>query len=174
MIGFAAGGKGDDFQDGTGWISGNQTGGGANYLCLPQDPHLNHSTPGQHDTRSRIFQAEYRSFDDGPLKSKHGHDSPCATCQTRGGRTQVLMIPAITNCPGGWNKEYDGYLVAARWNNPRTEYVCMDRSPESIPGGNANTLISFFFQVEIVVSPETTLPPAYVTGSELTCVVCTM
>ena len=164
MKGFAAGGKSDD----------DQKGGGANYLCLPHNPHLNESIPGQDDTRSRIFPAEYRSFDEGPLNSKHGHDTPCATCQTRGGRTQVLMMPASNICPDGWNKEYGGYLVAARWNHPRSEYVCMDRKPESIPDGNAERLISFFFQVEIIVSPETTLPPAYETGSELTCVVCTM
>ena len=163
MLGFAAGGK--VYYD-------QQKGGGANYVCLTQNPNFNQSTPGQDDSRSRIYPVEYRSWE-GPLKPQHNHDAPCAVCQTTGCRTQVLMIPSSTLCPNGWNKEYDGYLVTARWDTFRTTYVCLDGNPESIPGGNASAEISLFFKVEIV-NPDTSLPSNYETGKELSCAVCTM
>ena len=163
MLGFAAGGK----------SSADQKGGGANYVCLTQNPIFNQSTPGQDDSRSRIFPVEYRSWQEGPLKPQHKHDAPCAVCQTTGCRTQVLMIPSSTLCPSGWNKEYDGYLVASRWNFHRTNYVCLDGKPESLPGDEAEAQISYFFPVEIV-NPGSTLPSDYETGKELMCAVCTM
>ena len=163
LIGFAAGGKGDT----------DEQGGGANYVCLTQNPLFNQSTPGQDATRSRIFPVEYRSADKGSLNPHHFHDAPCAVCQTMGCRTQVLMIPSSTLCPSRWSKEYSGYLVAARWNLIRTTYVCLDGKPESLPGGDAQAKISYFFPVEIVNS-DTTLPSNYETGKELSCAVCTM
>ena len=84
------------------------------------------------------------------------------------------MLPSSTSCPDGWHKEYDGYLVAARWNHPRTEYVCLDRTPEVVPSSRSLGAISHFFQVEIVTTPGDGLPLAYESGKELTCAVCTM
>ena len=149
-------------------------GGGSNYLCLTNNPHFNQSEPYQQDSRARIYGVEYRSGHPGPVNPVHVHDAPCALCQSKESRTQVFMLPSSTSCPDGWHKEYDGYLVAARYNHPRTEYVCLDRTPETVPGSSADEALSYFFQVEIVVSPGDRLPVAYETGKELTCAVCTM
>ena len=119
--------------------------------------------------------AEYRSSKPGPIKPIHGHDAPCALCQSKESRTQVFMLPSSTSCPDGWHTEYDGYLVAARWNHPRTEYVCLDRNQEILPSSNKTfEAVSYFFQVEIVSTPGDVLPLVYETGKELTCAVCTM
>ena len=71
-------------------------GGGANYLCLPNDPsYLQYrSRSAEH---GYLYGAEYETSG-GPLSAFHNHNVPCAMCyvSTRG---TVLMIPGKTTCP---------------------------------------------------------------------------
>ncbi|XP_072018516.1 uncharacterized protein [Amphiura filiformis] len=164
--GVAAGGKGGDLG------IADVIGGGSNYLCLTRNPHFNQSVSGEQHTRSRIYGAEYRSANPGPLNISQFHDAPCTVCQSRAGRTQSIMIPATTHCPTGWTREYAGYLAAAHWSHPRTEYVCLDEDPETIPDTAERDQISLLFHVEIVSSQG--LPSEYVTGQDLTCAICTI
>ena len=170
ISGFTAGGKAGDGRDLDAVI--DAPGGGSNYLCLPHQPTFNNSIPEEQDTRSRIFGAEYRSNDPGALNPYHVHDAPCVMCQSRDGRTQSFMMPATTHCPIGWTREYHGYLTAARWNHPRTEYICLDSNPDVIPATERKETLSLLFHVEVISSDG--LPDAYVTGNDLTCAICTM
>ncbi|XP_072018580.1 uncharacterized protein [Amphiura filiformis] len=147
-------------------------GGGSNYLCLTRHPQFNESVSGKGESRSRIFGTEYRS-NAGAIHDYSNHNAPCVMCQSREGRTQVFMMPATTHCPTGWTREYAGYLVAARYDQVRTEYVCLDREPETIPetGGKENGA-SYFFHVEVVRSQG--MPAEYKTGKDLTCAICSM
>ncbi|XP_072018519.1 uncharacterized protein [Amphiura filiformis] len=171
-VGVAAGGKGGIWIPEPPNVVMDVIGGGSNYLCLTRNPHFNQSVSGEQDTRSRIYGAEYRGAEPGALNIYHMHDAPCVLCQSRAGRTQSFMMPATTHCPTGWTREYSGYLAAARWDHPRTEYVCLDQDPETIPDTAEKDEISLLFHVEIVSSQG--LPSEYVTGQDLTCVICTV
>ncbi|XP_072019230.1 short-chain collagen C4-like [Amphiura filiformis] len=150
-------------------------GGGSNYLCLPSKPQLRQSVSGIQDTRARIYAVNYRSGDPGALRKRHHHGAPCAFCQSREGRSQSFMMPATTQCPTGWTKEYDGILAAARWNHPRTEHVCLDRNLESTgktESDDNRAPISYFFEIE--VGKDSGFPSAYKPGDDLGCAICTM
>jgi len=98
--------------------------------------------------------------------------APCAFCYVQG-RSTVAMIPARTQCPDGWTIEYAGYLAAAYTRSTRaherTSYMCWDEAPEVAVGG-INQNQTRIYPVEVQCG---TLPcSVYITGRELTCVVC--
>ena len=81
------------------------------------------------------------------------------------------MIPGTHVCPGGWTSEYKGYLMATYHGHSHpTEYVCVDRTPEAVPGGHANINGALFFYVKTQCGA-LTCPPY--DARETTCVVCT-
>jgi len=96
--------------------------------------------------------------------------APCAVCYVAG-RSTILMVPARTQCPDGWTTEYTGYLVseANYLDRKRTNYICWDEAPEVETGG-LNQAQSHVYPVEVKCG---TLPCLdYISGRELTCVVC--
>ena len=97
-------------------------------------------------------------------------DIPCAVCEAVG-RGAALMIPGTHVCPGGWTSEYKGYIVSAHNQHTRTaEFVCMDLSPEGLPGGQMNENGALFNFVTTVCG---SLPcPPYIDSREMTCVIC--
>ena len=145
-------------------------GGGANYLCLPEDPEYSEYQPGDYGS-SYMHGAEYEAWRSGPLNDIDDHNVPCAVCYTSS-RVSVLMLPAKTTCPSNWILEYSGYLMSAHYNhNGRTTFECMDKEPESVPGGVADTNGALFYFIEATCNG---LPcPPYDTEKELTCAVCT-
>eukprot|EP00058_Branchiostoma_floridae_P011959 XP_002597447.1 hypothetical protein BRAFLDRAFT_80547 [Branchiostoma floridae] len=153
----------------------NHKGGGSNYQCLPADPEWGwHKDGFQNSRESYMYGAEYQiglagsPYDPGTI---HDRNVPCAVCHSPSRRAQ-LMIPARQTCPGGWAREYGGYLMTAHHTHSRTEFVCMDGEPEALPGGEGNEDGALFYVVE---SRCGSLPcPPYVEGRELTCVVCTV
>jgi len=159
----------------------NQGGSGSNFLCLHEDPQWKTYIDGDH-ANALIFGVEYELFNSGRYhnnvfsESNNGGNPlldnpvPCALCYV-GGRSTVAMIPARTQCPDGWTIEYAGYLVSesAISNRKRSSYICWDEAPKVAVGGTS--------QNQAVIYPVAvhcgTLPcSVYVTGRELTCVVC--
>jgi hypothetical protein len=151
------------------------SGGGSNYLCLPKDPiwgAYNESV----EKISKLYGAEYQNPLSLDLGNNNGqslfqHDVPCVVCQSQT-KTAVVMIPARNQCYSGWYPEYAGYLMTARSDAAigRTEFICMDGSPEAVPGGDANLNGAQFLNVEGVCGA---LPcPPYVARRDITCVVC--
>ena len=152
----------------------NQRGGGANYLCLPEQPQYSTYTTGVQMGRAYLYGAEYQAGgnwpnDNGPL-SLGDHNVPCAVCYTST-RGAVMMIPAQTTCPSSWTREYYGYLMADDRRHHRTMFECVDQSPQSVPGTLADTNGALFYHVEVKCNG---IPcPPYDTQKEVTCVVCT-
>ena len=148
-------------------------GGGANYLCLPEQPEYSTFTAGSQNGRALLYGAEYQTTngDNGPLRSVDDHNVPCAVCYapTRG---TVVMIPAQRSCPSSWTREYYGYLMANYHGFQRTMFECVDQSPQSIPGSMANTNGALFYHTEVKCNHGIPCPP-YDTQKEVTCVVCT-
>ena len=154
------------------WFS--QSGGGANYLCLPGQPQYSTYTAGSHDGRAYLYGAEYQtagSADNGPFSSVHNHNVPCAVCYTPT-RGTVVMIPARLTCPSSWTREYHGYLMANRHSYHRTLYECVDQSPQSVPGSLSDTNGALFYHTEVRCHHGVPCPP-YNAQKEVTCVVCT-
>ena len=155
----------------------SEQGGGANYLCLPEEPQYSTYTAGTQTGRAYLYGAEYQTGQgtgyNGPLISVHDHDVPCAVCYTSA-RGTVVMIPAQLTCPQSWTREYYGYLMAERYvrNHHRTMFECMDQNPQSIPGSEADTNGALFYHTEVKCSRGIPCPP-YDTQKEVTCVVCT-
>ena len=149
------------------WYS--QSGGGADRLCLPDNPNYLRYTNGVQGTRAYLYGAEYDAWESAPLSAVHNHNVPCAVCyaSTRG---TVMMIPGKTVCPSSWVREYYGYLMAERYTHHRSTFECVDHSPQSIPGSASNTDGALFYHVEARCHG---ICPPYTDGRELTCTVCT-
>ena len=144
-------------------------GGGANYLCLPNDPSYLQYTSGHQTERGYIYGTEYETRD-GPLSAFHDHNVPCAVCyvSTRG---TVLMIPAKTTCPSSWTQEYNGYLMTERYQNYRSMHECVDQNPDTVRGGTGSIDGALFYHVEATCHGIAC--PPYTAGRELACAVCT-
>ena len=151
---------------GTGW---NQSGGGANYLCLPKNPqYLKNGLPNGNTRFSYLYGSEYQDT----VFATHDHNVPCSVCYVSN-RATKLMIPARTTCPESWIEEYEGYLMAERHNHARNAvYECVDKDTESVSGSGANTDGALFYQVVATCNKGLPCPP-YVTTKTITCVVCT-
>ena len=151
------------------------TGGGANHLCMPNDPDYLTYRPGMQG-HSPVYGAEYHTHHGSvPLTAVHDHNVPCAVCYAST-RLAVTMIPAKTQCPSTWTLEYSGYLMSAYKGisgniHYRTMFECVDKNPDSIPGSASNVDGALFFHAEATC---TGMPcPPYDPQKELTCAVCT-
>ena len=151
----------------------SQQGGGANYLCLPEQPQYSTYTAGSQTFRAFLYGAEYEtgSYTTGPLHSVHEHNAPCAVCYAST-RETVVMIPAQLTCPSSWTREYYGYLMAELYNHHRSTFECVDISPQSVPGTIADTEGALFYHTEVNCNHGIPCPP-YDAQKEVTCVVCT-
>ena len=147
----------------------SKSGGGSNYLCMPDTPQYTLSyTPGS-QSYSEIHGAEYQY----PIAGSSNDNVPCAVCSAST-RVELLMIPARTSCPTGWTREYYGYLMSegSLWSDRyRTSFECVDKDQDSVPGSEANTNGALFFHVE--ANCNGLACPPYNNYKELTCVVCT-
>ena len=144
-----------------------QSGGGANYLCLPKNPdYLLNGLPSQ---GNYLYGAEYER--PVPFSNLDDHNVPCSVCYVDK-RVSKLMIPAKITCPSSWTQEYVGYLMAEHHTHARNAvYECVDKDAEPVPGNASNDNAARFYQV---VATCTGLPcPPYVTTKTITCVVCT-
>jgi len=149
-----------------------ERGGGANYLCLPEQPQYSTYTAGT-QYRAFLYGAEYQTagLDNGPLRSVNNYNVPCAVCYAST-RETVVMIPARLSCPSSWTREYYGYLMAEYYGHHRKMFECVDRNPQSVPGSLADTNGALFYHVEVKCHVGIPCPP-YDTQKEVTCVVCT-
>lgn len=145
-------------------------GGGANYICLPNNPSYLQYTSGHQSDREYLYGAEYETNENGPLLSVLNHNIPCAVCYVST-RETVLMIPAWTTCPSSWTQEYNGYLMSERYSHYRTMHECVDKSPESVPGSVGDSSEALFYHVEATCGGIAC--PPYTGGRELACAVCT-
>ena len=147
-----------------------QKGGGANHLCMPDDPeHLQYGSGTQ--GYSPIYGMEFQiNYSQEPLYSVDAHNVPCALCYVTT-RDTVVIIPAKVHCPTNWTVEYTGYLMTSHYTLYRSTYECVDKDPESVPGLNTHTSNSaLFYHVEPECSGFSC--PPYDAEKELTCVVC--
>lgn len=109
-------------------------GGGSNYLCLPEQPKYNkYDTTKNSKNRAYMYGTEFELGDsaifDTSVKSGQYFDALCSVCEVKS-RSNSIMVPATTECPAGWRREYHGYLMAQKSYLKRTEYICVDHQPD--------------------------------------------
>ena len=158
-------------------------GGGSNFLCLPEQPQWrNHSTGTTwsgwlYGTVYRLKTGHDALFRNGGSSVFHNKPTPCAVCYVPQ-RSAQLMIPASNECPIGWTREYNGYLMSAysyavqtkTYAHHSASYICIDLSPETAVGP-INILQALLYFVKVGCG---TLPCSrYHNGWEVACVVCT-
>ena len=145
----------------------NNQGGAADKICLPEDPDYLTASPDSAQA-SQIWGAEYE-FDS--LRSDiRNYNVPCAVCHVSS-RSSVLMIPAKTQCPSSWTREYFGYLTAERDTYHRSSFECVDNSPEVIPGSSSHLNGALFYYTEATCNGLDC--PPYQRNRILSCTVCT-
>ena len=143
-------------------------GSGGNPQCLPQNPNYRTTVAGTQSAAARMYGAQYHTNE--LNRNVHDYDVLCAVCYVSQ-RSTVYMVPARYTCPLGWTTEYDGYLMAERYDHKRSQYNCIDKSMMPVPGSASNRDSAQFYPVEGRCG---TLPcPPYEHGKELTCAVCT-
>ncbi len=153
-----------------------QPGGGANYLCITEDPEYLTSTVPEYSANdlalSYLYASEYQIPGFGSL---HDQNVPCAVCHTSQ-RSSKLMIPGKTTCPQSWTEEYEGYLMAERTNRNSHKhnnvYECVDKDGETVPGEQRNTNGALFQMVGAVCNVGLPCLP-FIANRPITCVVCT-
>ena len=142
------------------------TGGGANFLCLPEEPDYKSLNTKDKGSISYLYGTEYES----PIVGIHDHGVPCAVCYVSG-RSAKQMIPAITTCPSGWTREYYGYIMTAHNSHKgRSEFVCIDKVQKSRPGSFGDQNGALLYHVRATCTGIHC--PPYDSGKSLTCVMC--
>ncbi|XP_045170141.2 uncharacterized protein LOC123532676 [Mercenaria mercenaria] len=153
-----------------------KVGTGSNYLCLSEKPQWDHYEDSI-ESLGKIAGVEYQFVNhrgNGASNffgyNVYNDNAPCAVCHTR--RSSSIMIPGRMDCYSGWTKEYNGYLVSG-WvgQSHDSEFICLDRRPETVVGGKTDDDEARLFFVEAVCGKSLECPP-YIHGRELTCVVC--
>ena len=153
----------------------NHKGGGANLLCLPNNPVYSTYIPGTSTTNNaRIGPVEvhrrssFFSISTLPYLD-FNENAPCAVCRTT--RPTTMMLPATIYCPSGWTREYYGYLMTSDEDENRGSFICLDRFARGISGSSAHTEVAHnLFHVEAYCD---IIPcPPYNAERELTCAVC--
>ena len=162
----------------------NNAGGGAEYLCLRDDPQF--STTMDMNPRSSVVGVEYRGMTittpptTVPLD---GENAPCALCFTPS--RAVFVFPARASCPASWRQEYIGHLMAARDTagstlatsgsdaHFATEYVCVDGTPDTISGLGTQVDAAFLYQVGPGCPTSPGLDCSTYGDTPLACAVCT-
>ena len=147
-----------------------KTGGGANFLCMPNKPQFKSST--QPSCYTQIAGVEYQT----PVFNKKldGSDVPCAVCLTTR-RSVKLMIPAKSECPGSaWVREYSGYLMTTLEDEKsNTVFECVDEKSKAIPKTEACDNNSGLHHVLFRVGGKGGLSAPY-KAKPIICVVCTL
>ena len=151
----------------------NHKGGGANLLCLPDNPVYESFSPGISDKHiARLGPVEaHPHVTLGSTSSglDWNDNAPCAVCRTT--RPTTMMIPATIYCPSGWTREYYGYLMTSDEDENRGTFVCLDRFAQKILNSSGQTEVAHdLFHVEAYCD---IIPcPPYNDYKELTCAVC--
>ena len=139
-------------------------------LCIPKtlsQQYLEHHI--NYQGYIQLYAAKYITY--GPLLHSHGRYAPCALCQVTG-HTNKIIIPSRYECPAGWRREYYGYLMAGSFSNKAaTQFTCVDKSVEPIPGSGSSSNGYRLYTVEANNDCGANFLPC--NSYELTCVVCT-
>ena len=152
-------------------------GGGGEILCLPLNPDyiwFNDSRTTTATFCSVLHGGEYDTFN-GPQNALGNQNVACAVCLATT-RATMTMVPAKTQCPSSWTREYYGYLIymAERENGvqfSQSSYTCIDITPDTVQGEAGDTAGTYFTYV--VAACTDGIPcPQYICGQPCNILCC--
>ena len=105
-------------------------GSASNMLCLPPTNTIMRY-PNNQGGQIPVDAVEYRVS--GANNHAEYRNMPCALCEATG-RGDKIMIPSHYECPNGWQKEYNGYIMAGHASyEGGSMYECIDEHLEQVP-----------------------------------------
>ena len=96
-------------------------------------------------------------------------DVPCALCKSTNTHSSV-MIPGRKSCYPGWKVEYSGFLASDSYGLSPSSYICIDKDPEYVPGGQKDENGRFLY-FTMTKCGALSCPP-YKDNHIINCVVC--
>ena len=144
----------------------NHKGAPSNMMCLPLNGtrYLN-SQGGSYST----YAVEYRVY--GIHNHADCHNMPCVLCEVTG-RGSKIMIPSHYECPYGWHKEYNGYVMSGSHSQEGSSmFHCIDKSLEQVKSSGACENVYLLHTVH--TDSSSLLHEPNNGGQEFPCVVCT-
>ncbi len=151
----------------------DESGSGANNLCLVQNPlYLEHNDIDHSTARLQGIRYFTSGYGIHSLLPVHGRTAPCAVCMIPRKDTNV-MVPGSNRCPNNWKVEYKGYLMANLQSGRKINYVCVDEQPESLESSSATQ--GRWYPTETKCGRIECQPGeagSYYANWELTCAVC--
>ena len=157
----------------TGGKSYDSPGGGVNTLCLPHNPdNAPQDFPTSQELSSSIYGSEYQFT---YQRFAQDDDVPCAVCHVNTA-TSLLMIPAKSTCPIGWNMQYNGFLVSDAYHPGfySSDYVCLHNDAEYLTEGSRQHNMNGHILYPVQAACGSLPCPPYKNGQYITCVVCTI
>ena len=141
----------------------SHSGSPANMLCLP--PYAEYYSQSSSGSQY-IYGVEYEIS--GVNSHADQRNMPCSLCKVTG-RSTLAMIPTHYECPRGWRKEYNGYIMAGAHNQDGSSmYNCIDKNLEQISGSGGDNNGHRLYTIYTVCGHY--FPCS---STEMTCVVCT-
>ena len=144
----------------------NHKGAPSNMMCLPLNGtcYLN-SDGGWY----RAYAVEYRVG--GIHQHADCHNMPCVLCEVTG-RSSKIMVPSHYECPYGWHKEYNGYVMSGSHGQEGSSmFHCIDESLEQVKSSGACEDVHLLHTVG--TDSSSLLHESNNGGQEFPCVVCT-
>ncbi|XP_070546464.1 uncharacterized protein [Ptychodera flava] len=156
----------------------SDVGGGADFLCLPFVPLYDESVvvSGQQTERGRLYHQEYHATT-GPFALQLYNDLPCAVC-LNDLRSNTMFYPGRNDCPSGWELQYHGYMIGARYTSSTfdsVESVCVDHEGRVVPNTSGSVTGGYIMPVDGMCVSNSAIPCTHYTSDyELTCAICSL
>lgn len=146
-----------------------------NYLCMPNAPDRTTANAGSSGTGAKIVAVRYErraNALNAAFNAAHNNVVACSVCEVE--YTETMMQPAKQECPTGWEKIYQGYIMANWYNDAaETEHVCVNENVQHLGRIRTVSGISNGWQGKMFrTETETPLGEGHRQNYEVTCAVC--
>ena len=144
----------------------NYKGSASNMICLPPNGTRYLNSQGG---SIRAYAVEYHVG--GIHNHAYCHNMPCVLCEATG-RGNKIMVPSHYECPYGWHKEYNGYIMAGNGGQEGSSmYYCVNESLEQVKSSGACEDVHHLYTIYTSSSSLLHVPNSG--GQQLPCVICT-
>lgn len=103
------------------------TGGGANFICMHPEPQFPEGYHKNNVGSNYLYGAEYR--DSQSMDKNHCEDASCSVCEHKTSSSVYIQWGRVS-CSDGHHTEYTGIIMAAKYTEYKTSFVCVDLARE--------------------------------------------
>merc|ERR1712048_271907 len=154
-----------------GWVGGahnGHQGSGANYMCMHPEPQKPDGASTGNHNGALIYGTEYENT--GAVDKNHDKDAGCVVCE-KVGVGSVYVQWGRMQCSNSHKTEYKGLIMASRYTNQKSEFICVDLERafhSENNNGNQNGALLYTTEMEGGSSDEGMYPH----NVEVSCAVC--